>query len=156
MKIIFALNVDSYLSIHSCQLSQTYKCETCEWTTKSIERLQLHQKKGHAQYKCDLCSYSAFSQVSVKNHAQSKHMKTKEMCKKCDFSAENVRQLLRHNTEHHASYKCKVCGIEEKNNYHLKRHIQKVHVRTGITCDMCDFKADTIYLVKKHFKLEHK
>ena len=51
-----------YLSIHSCQLSQLYKCETCEWTTKSIERFQKHQTRGHEkQYNCDFCSYSAFT-----------------------------------------------------------------------------------------------
>ena len=144
---------------HSCTsaLDVIYRCDQCSYKSKTQEKLEKHKSKGHkTQIQCDFCAYNTPRERYLTVHVGKFHSEVMLGCKECDFKARSLDELRNHCDRLHGQLKCKKCGKEEKNPYALRDHILTVHnMEPGISCNKCDFKAETKYLIAKHVQLEH-
>ena len=93
--------------------SQSYKCETCPYTTRWRSNLKRHNKRrccdeqlrGKTLHECRLCGYSTTRSNDLKRHkcrnsskcyAVESNGKTLFECDRCGYSTRRSRDLKRH------------------------------------------------------------
>ncbi|KAK6488950.1 GDNF-inducible zinc finger protein 1-like [Huso huso] len=101
-------------------LKETYTCDTCNETFKTVNKYQAHMGKEHGinvvvKYSCDLCTQLFTNHKNLRQH-----------------------RLTVHNDERR--YACKLCDKRFKRQKDINDHIRKVHEkkRSPQACPYCD------------------
>ncbi|KAJ8415785.1 hypothetical protein AAFF_G00403420 [Aldrovandia affinis] len=156
-----------------------YKCSLCDYATRSKSNLKAHMNRHNTEktHLCDLCGKKFKSKCTLKSH---KLMHTADgrqfKCTKCDYTAAQKPQLLRH-MEQHASFKpfrCGHCHYSCNMSGSLKRHYNKKHPNEqycnagpgtpaaevvlqqgGIKCPVCNYVYGTKWEMNRHLKNKH-
>jgi hypothetical protein len=84
---------------------------------------------GRKRYFCNLCKFSTVKKSNLTLHEGRHKNKSPYQCKMCSYSVDGSRQLAFHETNHH---------------------------QAGFPCSLCDFKASTLKLRKRHEAKVHK
>ena len=56
------------------------------------------------------------------------------LCTKCDAKFAENKSLVKHNRNHHQTYKCGKCGITTEGYYKMASHTKKYHVKEPVLC----------------------
>ena len=81
-----------------------FKCDICNMTTDSMEKLNSHVNTEHLKFKCDDCEFVAATKNEVTEHKRTAH---EENCNKtfkcdiCDFAAETENGVGDHMKSKH-------------------------------------------------------
>lgn len=150
-----------HLAIHNDQLP--YTCPMCIQETveiKQLRSLNLHLKMHEQPIKCAYCDRRYTNERARDYHVQSFHLgdnapcpSTCDMCGKVCSSALSLRA---HKKRHTMSFNCEYCskGFAEKSK--LKRHISRVHEKTGsYECTICLKRLTTIDAYEHHVRTIH-
>ena len=82
-----------------------YKCEQCDYISKSRDTLKKHKSSKHTREKttfvCDQCSYTSKQSVHLDIHVRSKHRGELFRCDMCDYKATQLSNLVRHKRSKH-------------------------------------------------------
>ena len=89
---------------------------------------------------------------SMRTHTGEKIYK----CKMCPFSCNHNNNMRNHEKSQH-KIPCTHCEHKAKNDEHLKRHVDAVHLNLkGFACNSCDYKSYFDKNVMIHIKSQHK
>ena len=59
------------------------------------------------------------------------------LCTKCDAKFAENKSLVKHNRNHHQTYKCGKCGITTEGYYKMASHTKKYHVKEPVLMCKC-------------------
>ncbi|XP_046329352.2 zinc finger protein ZFAT-like isoform X1 [Haliotis rufescens] len=116
------------------KMRETFGCEECEYCgrlfyNKADYEPHLRTHTGDKPFNCEHCNYRAISKDSLKRHIEKEHLKMTFPCKECDYAAPSRTQLWNHQLKH--------LGV------------------TGVECNVCQQKFDTIKKLRNHMILDH-
>lgn len=121
------------ISVHS---TQSYNCDICGKTYKSVYHLNHHQKLTHGvgapMRKCKFCDYQTFNRVSLRTHQLLHNTEETFVCDVCCKSFRTKAQLTRHQLCHSEGkqFVCSECGLAFKVKRYLQTH-KRVHSPPG-------------------------
>lgn len=114
-----------------------YPCDHCDRTFTRLGNQQKHNDIIHATSKivphsfiCDICNRSFKIAESLETHRLTQH---------CDEKKRNDQ--------------CRICNMLFKNPYHLRNHIERVHLKIkSYQCDICLKSFNAYFEIKAHIK----
>ena len=126
------------LNIHSKthRAEKNFKCGKCEYSGKTRQYLQKHEKSHTSrpqQYICSLCDLAYLEPAGLKKHERMKHgmhdAETKSLfCQYCDLPQPNMARLKTHMGCHgETPYSCQVCPKSFTNAERRKKHERDEH-----------------------------
>ena len=140
-------------------------CPDCSFTTDWNSKLKKHYDAVHRKlrpFQCKECDYKAYNRSRLTQHVKTVHLQLKPFrCDSCEYSTSRRDHLKDHIKNAHLKmkrHKCDVDGCEMrfKGKVELISHQRTVH---GIgeleQCELCDFKAGTKNMMKKHIIKYH-
>ena len=136
--------------------------------TKSQE-LKEHKQESHSDfvYKCDQCSFASAKQETTKLHVDQSHeagasIVVQKLSATKDFNSDmndfDPQQAVKYEeetqleTDQSSVCLCDQCEKTFADESKLKRHIKRVHDELSLSCDMCEFKCKTNYMLDQHKK----
>ena len=102
-----------------------YKCKQCEKSFESFKSLTIHELQDHGQV-CEFCPRRFYEIGKSHNHTR----------------------------EFHTMYKCNQCQREFDTKNNFKEH-NKLHLRPGYQCTICDIKLKSKQSATHHFSNVH-
>lgn len=150
-----------HLTVHNDQLPYTCTMcvhESCE--IKQLRSLNLHLKMHEQPIKCEYCDRRYANERAKDYHVQTFHLGDNAPCPStCDLCGKvcpSALSLRTHKKRHTVSFNCEFCskGFAEKSK--LKRHISRVHEKSGsYECTMCSKRLTTIDAYEHHIRTIH-
>jgi len=137
-------------------LTDKRRCE-CGYVAKTSQAFRLHMKIKHKQFEgvheCDLCNFKTdYKRLLI--HHQKGHGSFP--CKHCDFVANRKSQLLEHRLVHAEKlFRCDECTYVATRSELLRSHVNAVHLRISINCELCEYSTFWTQDFKKHMKKKH-
>ena len=140
-----------------------HQCDICGKSYKWQENLQHHMDYTHflKTIQCPQCERSFASKQTLIRHTNVVHEGIPEeknfICDKCSRSYNENGKLLRHIKTFHDKifeFKCQICTKEYPKKDQLKYHMESVHEKLRMTCDICGKVTDRKSL-KAHMKFVH-
>lgn len=109
-------------------------CDQCKFTTMNKESLNTHKIYTHRKFECKECKYTTSKQDYISRHMNVAH-KSKDM--------EGTKKQTN-------DFKCNKCEFKTSGSYELNIHINEAHKEDKIKCNLCDFRAKDMDILKKH------
>ena len=86
-----------------------YKCDLCEYQTKTKKALEKHKGKKHndvtKQYQCQVCPGSFAQQIQLVNHCKNIHnIENTFQCLQCGHNLMNMQALRQHLSSVHPEW----------------------------------------------------
>ena len=121
-------------------------CDLCGFAATSKRAMRLHKKS--------LCELKNNMTVNRYLATQVESKNKNRNCSQCDFQATSFYQLNAHKMQNHNIIlsTCSLCGMKCRN---LPVHMSSKHPANGLGCDMCDFNAHSVLLLKQHKDKAH-
>ena len=149
-----------------------YKCEDCGNRYKNRPSLLVHiEKHAGNEHKCSLCHYKNVSKDNLRKHVERKHREKTEKeneevlrtCTQCEYKSLSENNFRLHIKRVHSgsSFKCDTCDSSYRNNYDLKKHIERVHDKDKnheeeiSYCDQCTYSSPWREYLSKHKRRAH-
>ena len=112
--------------------------------------------RGH---KCTKCEFHGSANIYLIRHMKNVHGSEElyRKCELCSYNTEVKHDLKRHIQEIHLKIglTCDECGLTTKRKIQLKRHTLAVHQGIALICDMCSFKCTQLSSLRQHTKSNH-
>jgi len=153
-------SMESHKKIHFKNSIEQIKCNECEYTTFTKDRMKLHNlnKHGPKNFKCHICENKFSREVLLRGHVNRVHAEM-QVCPQCTYKTSCKESLDYHIASRHAdsaTAMCNHCGIEFESTDHqsLKNHIIKQHsnldfadikvaeLEKNFDCDICGHKVN--------------
>ena len=161
--------------------SAQFKCEVCNWETKTENLLKGHMTK-HVHIKCETCNLQLKTMGMYKRHMKTVHHSNEDIppsdnteklddpeiltCSVCNFTANNSRHLTNHKLSHHGGHDiiyCTLCDFKSKTQVQHMKHMKTArgHSPGGseesgiLTCSICNFKASDSRHLMNHKLSQH-
>ncbi|KAJ8290748.1 hypothetical protein GJAV_G00017000 [Gymnothorax javanicus] len=158
---------------------RSYRCSVCGHATRSKTNLKIHMNRHNSEktHLCDLCGKKLKSKNSLRYHKLMHSSRSRQFkCSKCDYSAPQKSQLVRHMDQHapFKPYRCGHCNYSCNLTRTLRRHYSKQHpnekysdlgsgtlcaetVRKegGVKCPLCNNVYSTKWEMNRHLKKKH-
>ena len=132
-----------------------HKCELCSKTFTQASHLKTHLKGVHENlkinHKCKRCEKSFESYKSLTIHELQDHG---QVCEFCPRRFYEIGKSHNHTREFHTMYKCNQCQREFDTKNNFKEH-NKLHLRPGYQCTICDIKLKSKQSATHHFSNVH-
>ena len=143
-----------------------FKCQNCNFKTKTFCALEDHAKEKHEDRKafsCEICNTEYTKHERFAYHMSTKHGVGKEVkmatCSIC--MGKYPKQMLKKHmktahgeTEKPQRINCDICGESYASKTGLTNHINRQHLAKSkekkYSCDVCDFKTTTRQIAKEH------
>ena len=116
------------------------KCETCQKSFDSKDRLKTHKSKMHGKrtYFCTECDYKSKRKSHVSRHISSAHREKSSniQCNICLISLKNKKTYNKHIKTHEEaakpmpSWKCLICREHFKTANEFNEHISMISSRS--------------------------
>ena len=111
-----------------------FTCDICQATFKDRSTINQHMKKVHPEiqkeYSCETCPKVFKYHYSLEEHVRNQH--NAEVISKgtshANVSTQRSKKLM---TSASKAHKCTDCPMEFTSQLRLKKHVKKVHSRTG-------------------------
>ena len=148
-------------AVHEGQ--RPHQCYICGKSYKWPDNLKYHMDYTHFSktLQCPQCEKSFASIQGVLRHKKVVHegipQEKNFICDKCSRSYNQNNKLMRHIQTFHDKiyeFKCKICNKEYGKKDQLKYHMESVHQKIRITCDICGKVTDRRSM-KAHMKYVH-
>ena len=155
-KLVFAGS--TVLSKHIQHKHTKLTCEFCSYTSNSLGKLGVHQRKHNGSMKyCDQCEYSFPTNGELRNHMESRHNTSEYICEKCDFKAHTSRMITFHDQKIHRGvrFSCELCDYKATKPVNLRAHQKSVHSKIRFECRFCKFGDSQMSRVKLHEQRNH-
>ena len=136
---------------------QRFKCNDCDKTFGTAERLKKHQANHNKKYQCEYCSMAFASLPAVNQHVARMHHEVELVkCPKCDKMFKPFylsKHMLTHQTER--PFQCSTCAKCFKTKHTLAVHQDSHLEEKAHKCPQCAkyFKSKT--RVAHHINLVH-
>ncbi|XP_062535907.1 zinc finger protein 286A-like isoform X6 [Armigeres subalbatus] len=150
-----------HLTLHNDLLP--YTCTLCIQDMveiKQLRSLNLHLKMHEQPIKCEYCDRRYANDRAKDYHVQTFHLGDNAPCPStCDLCGKvcpSALSLRTHKKRHTISFNCEFCskGFAEKSK--LKRHISRVHEKSGsYECTICLKRLTTIDAYEHHVRTIH-
>ncbi|GAB0097646.1 hypothetical protein DMENIID0001_133110 [Sergentomyia squamirostris] len=127
-KLLYTLN--RHMEIH--KEKRSYKCDHCEWSSKTLAHLRSHVKSIHDKerpHKCHICDKAFLLPNYLKIHMYSHTGEKPFKCEICGKAFRENRKLINHNRLEHTGvqeHQCNVCNQSFLTYNRLYCHL-KVH-----------------------------
>ena len=142
-----------------------YVCKKCNHRAHILDSLRMHIKRKHTEKPCNFCEFKAENYSSLKDHADAEHGGIMYPCKYCEKNLVSEEGLRRHELHYHSEkfdenaqlLFCDQCDFQSYGKYQLKRHMQSVHAKDGISdqCPYCEYVGKSRQRVLRHIKTVH-
>ena len=108
------------------------------------------------EFKCEYCEYVTKSKINLKNHVQYKHKCKKHVCETCGKKFKMPKDLKDHLVRAHSNetHVCDVCAKVFNNIISLNKH-QKTHDEAKYFCEECGKAFNQKNLLSNHKKCAH-
>ena len=147
---------------------QTFLCDKCDYTGKSIQALLSHQERVHLKLKphmCDICGKSFYRPDKLKQHIKILHNEDTDgsnqyTCDKCGISYKWKTSLRVHMETHQKYHMCTLCEKVFIGRPAMKKHMQKEHQVSDkcenlFICSICSKELDSSMSLNNHLLSEH-
>ena len=113
------------------------KCKECKYTSVRIGNVRKHWKEVHNEsitvFKCQECDFQTKSKYHLKAHITAKHQGIRYDCNFCDFQTAYTKALRRHTETKHnngeSPFKCDQCDFQAGfNKKDLRKHVRENHI----------------------------
>ena len=130
-------------------------------TFSSELALSGHSKRMHTNnskiYKCDLCGKFLKDEDCLRIHVKIQHIQrnSTSICKFCNVTLSSNFHLKNHIDSVHLKkqdFKCNECKASFGLEGNLKRHIKYIHELDAIKCVKCNKEFKTRYHLQNHIK----
>lgn len=137
---------------------EIFKCNECNFETKSERGLNIHKKRKHHQKTiCDICDEHFDSAREVKIHRYTHSYTTKgkigQTCKNCNFTCDTMETIEVHlgkcNVE---EFECGLCEIKFEIVEDLDMHLKTCEV---YECYECCIRNKNLEEMKRHVQEDH-
>lgn len=138
-----------------------YKCAYCPYSTNSPFRLKRHKDVHESVkekldgkekiYKCERCDFTTDQYKYLQVHFRG-HLKVINICRFCDYEAENLESLLEHQKIHKPPlrYHCPFCDNKYKTRAQLNVHLPKHLDVKPFVCEVCQMGFKWKHALKMH------
>ena len=118
----------SFTGRHSHYLENNYKCEDCEFTSKTIETMEVHAGKCRTEnFECGLCEYTADTLEKLETHLVNCEVYE---CEECEYRTRFIKDIKSHIEKEY--------GVPKK-LYHIKMNRNDKNL-----VDFKDYKSDQV------------
>ena len=142
-----------------------FKCDKCDKTFHLLKRLERHLTV-HSQirpYKCEKCEYRSKSAYECGRHYRRVHLnKHPHYCTTCGKGYATKAQLIRHEKQSHLNmpdkekpFICKHCGKGFLLNRELTDHLPLHEKDRQFKCDLCPTMSATRKTRRRHLNQTH-
>ncbi|MBQ8366043.1 MAG: C2H2-type zinc finger protein [Bacteroidaceae bacterium] len=112
-------------------IEDSFKCEKCELSFPSQEKLDMHMRDTHPieeppaeTFDCDECSMKFIEESALNAHKKKVHPKFKCTVKGCTREFSSKAELMTHKKNDHVVYTCKRCGTWFNSEDELTGHMR--------------------------------
>ena len=139
------------------------KCEVCEETCNTQNRLASHMELYHLQEMPLTCRHCKVQSVNKQQHREHINSYHKELvpCSECgkvinkESLSGHVERYHTENTNINDIFHCNVCSFQTKIKASLGSHIRKHSEQKSIECKLCDKKFKWVSSMRSHMKAAH-
>lgn len=166
-------SMESHQKIHFRNSIEQIKCNECEYTTFTKDRMKLHNMNKHSpkNFACHICGNKFSREVLLRGHVNRVHAEM-QVCPQCTYKTSCKESLDYHIASRHAdsaTAMCNYCGIEFESTDHqsLKDHIIQQHrkvdfadikvaeLEKNFDCDICGHKVNGKNALRLHKNAKH-
>lgn len=126
-----------------------FACSLCDYRTDRKENLNKHASSVHMDekpFECPTpgCGYRSSYRRSIAHHVLRVHSGVRAFacdCTGCSFRGISKGEVLRHVQRVHQKTKrafCHLCDFAAFDKFHLRQHVECVHVKEGHRIEDCD------------------
>lgn len=117
--------------------------------------LELHAEE--ANYRCELCDYASKTVSALKNHCKNRHSNYYGYCcSTCGMQFKCSTGLRLHSYKHlPQQFECKQCNQKFNRPQSLATHIKALHLKVRYPCPHCDSDFSFRESLKKHIMFQH-
>ncbi|KAH8400854.1 hypothetical protein KR009_001414 [Drosophila setifemur] len=137
----------------SCRLRyRPFKCRNCRWRFQLWSSLKSHVTRMHQRRKpCLICQLPTLGRCCCAHSS-----------KECNDAIRKHREKIREQrgplkvNRKQPKPRCEICGLEFGNNFYLRDHLNKKHLkRRNFTCEICGAAFYSQGLMQTHRKAVH-
>ena len=151
----------------SSDMKHTYSCDKCPFKGKNKNSLTSHRRQIHGiMHKCEECEYETKTLRYLTLH-QNTHAPGQQFecgIEECLKKFRHDTSLTRHKTSVHGSggnNKCEKCKRIFALKANLGRHLRRIHnegsyKKRTYHCNSCSYVTDRSYCLTKHIEKNHK
>ena len=151
----------------SSDMKHTYSCDKCPFKGKNKNSLTSHRRQIHGiMHKCEECEYETKTLRYLTLH-QNTHAPGQQFecgIEECLKKFRHNTSLTRHKTSVHGSggnNKCEKCKRIFALKANLGRHLRRIHnegsyKKRTYHCNSCSYVTDRSYCLTKHIEKNHK
>ncbi|CAL4077295.1 unnamed protein product, partial [Meganyctiphanes norvegica] len=133
--------------------------ENCSAAFKTSSDLRRHERlhTGVKPYKCNECDYACAIKSNLTVHIRLNHFQgAKFSCSRCDFVANNRKQLKDHEKSHSETLlHCEICQHITTSTTSLRQHMLLHSQEKPFQCRYCSFTCKTTGNLRYHVRNKH-
>lgn len=133
--------------------------ENCSAAFKTSSDLRRHERlhTGVKPYKCSECDYACAIKSNLTVHVRLNHFQgAKFSCGRCDFVANNRKQLKDHEKSHSETLlHCEICQHITTSTTSLRQHMLLHSQEKPFQCRYCSFTCKTTGNLRYHVRNKH-
>ena len=157
------------------ELHGRHKCAECDFVTIRLQDLKRHIERKHEGviYRCEKCQYFSKSKYDLHIHRQSKHSNIQKKNSKITENKKNVKITVNKNMvcnnpvcphfgsneckelKLHGRHKCAECDFVAKRLNNLSKHVRSVHEGVVYPCEKCQYYSTRKYNLNIHIHSKH-
>lgn len=140
---------------------QNFKCNECNRTVDSEEKLSQHIRRAHRgenAFQCSMCQYSTYNKSGFEEHVRIHQGIKPFKCSYCPYRSVSKKYAKKHELIHRPDnpLRCQHCPYIARNYRMLNSHQKKLHgnekQRVIIACTLCGKKFDDMNVYFAHKK----
>jgi hypothetical protein len=146
----------------------SFTCDVCSKDYRTRYEMLIHHNSVHVMERnedgtplqCTLCKKEFLNYALLNQHRRRIHLNRKYDCDKCEYTANQLRQLKRHkyakHTENVEKFICHICEKSFVHLHYLKNHFILRHIEDHkYKCHLCTQSFKYNMRLRTHLGIEH-